>query len=306
MADANGFGTADGEILPGRDSGQPPPLASYLRLAQLAPELGAVDLCYRTKGSQGFTGPLLVSAAPSLDAGAGDGGPSDAGAGDGGPSDAGSSGLPFGTVSTWVPLSVTGTLDLALVPAGDANCSAPRVVGQVTLDAGKRVTLVAMGTAMGADAGIRGLGIESFVDDAVAHAETVRVRVVHGALGGASSPGWGALAMSVAFGAQVEPIAAVVAPRHASSPTNVPPVVDALGYHERAPVTQAASLRFAYASDAGSNGGPWSTPPVGDLGLAPTTVVTVFLLDLDADLGALVCDDLPPSGAPSCRLLRAK
>lgn len=306
MVDGNGFGTEDGDIVPGRDVAPPPAPSSYLRLAQLAPELGAVDLCYRTKGSQGFTGPLLVSAAPSLDAGAGDAGSPDAGAAEGGPSDGGSSGVPFATVSTWVPLSVTGTLDLALVPAGDTNCSAPRLLGQVTLDAGKRVTLVAMGTAMGADAGSHALAIESFVDDTVVHAETARVRVVHGALGGANTSGWGTLSMSVAFGAQVERVAAAVAPRHASSPSNVPPVVDALGYNERAPVTLSAALRFAYAPDAGSNGGPWSTPPVDDLGLGPTTVVTVFLLDLGADLGALVCDDLPPSGAPSCRLLRAK
>jgi hypothetical protein len=296
MADANGIGTVDGDGPPRQDAAPPPPTTSYLRLAQLAPEVGTVDVCYRTKGAQGFTGPLLVAVAPSADAGALEGGALDAGA----------PGVSFGTVSPWVPIDVAGALDVALVPAGDTNCSAPRVLGQVTVDTGKRVTLVAMGTTKGADAGARALGIESFVDDATPHAQTTRVRVIHAALGTTNAPAWGPISVSVAYGNQVDPIAALVQPRHASTPSNAPPIVDALGYNERAPVAVSGALRFAYGPDAGANLGPWSTKPV-DLGLAPSTVFTTFLLSLDQDLGVLVCNDLPSSGSASCQLLlRAK
>lgn len=292
QADANGIGTTDGADPGPNDAAPPPPTSGYLRVAQLSAEVGTVDLCLRAKGTQGFVGPLLIAAAPFSDAGAGDAG------------DAGATGVPFGAVSSWVSVPTTGALDVAIVPAGDVNCSAPRVLGQTTVDVGKRVTLAVMGTKT-ADAGARTLGVESFVDDAVPHAQTTRVRVIHGALGTANAPAWPALSASCAWGNQVDPIAVTVLPRHASSPSAVAPQVDALGYHERAAVTVPAALRFSTAPDAGAAGGPWSTKPV-ELGLAQGTVVTAFLLSLDQDLGALVCNDLPPSGAPSCQLLRAK
>jgi hypothetical protein len=88
-----------------------PPLAQ-LRVAQLSPDLGPVDLCVAPHGTTVFRGPLLAELAASL--------------GDDAGTDAAPPGLAYPQVSAYLSLD-EGTYDVRLVAAGASTCSLPAI-----------------------------------------------------------------------------------------------------------------------------------------------------------------------------------
>jgi hypothetical protein len=86
----------------------PPPPQTYLRVAQLAPDLPAMDVCVAPHGTTTFQGPLVGQLGQQLAA--------DAGA------DADASGLTYAQVSAYLPLA-PGQYDVRLVAAGASSCT---------------------------------------------------------------------------------------------------------------------------------------------------------------------------------------
>jgi hypothetical protein len=324
-----------------------------LRLANMSPDVGAVDFCWRVSGSAMFTGPVLGG---SLDGGAPGGEPEEAGPAEGGedsdaredaadaaePADAtletgapgdgggaadatadapaaGDAGdaagasdatgsdaavpLPpvaFASMSAAVTLPTSGTLDIALVAAGQLSCDAPVAVGTVTLDAGKITTLTVMGLAE-ADAGSdSALSIVAFTDE-LADASMAKVRFVNAALGwpgGSDSP---APALSVQAGSVV--LAPEVDPRQATTPGTMPPV-DPLGFASVAPVSGETVLTLSPLDDGAAR--EWSTGFV-DVDALPGTVHTGFVVSLQAGaLGVAWCGIGPTVGVSTCSLWPAQ
>ena len=284
--DGGGIYNPDGSTHPPDDAGGPPKNMAYVRLAQLSPALGTIDFCLRPKGVSNFDGPKLIAQLPLLDSS----------------TDGGTGGVPYPGVSTYLQVPAFGTTDVAIISANDTSCSSAKVVGTVTIDPNKRMTIAVMGAMKDADSGTRAVGIESFIDDTQPHPDVARLRIIHAALGTQQTPGYGALSASVGFGNQVDPIAGRVDPRRAATTSNNPPVVDSLGYASHAPIMGQSSLRFASLSQMG---GPWSTPPV-DLGLTVNAVKTAFLVTVDASFSVLLCGDLPSGGDVPCQLYPAK
>jgi hypothetical protein len=323
-----------------------------LRLANMSPDVGAVDFCWRVSGAATFTGPVLGG---SLDGGTPGGEQEDAGAPDGGtdgsagedaadatePADAtieggdpgeggaadattdatvagdggdaaGSSDAPssdaavvqspvgFASMSTGVTLPTSGTLDIALVAAGQLSCGAPAQFWTVTLDAGKITTLTVMGLA-GADAGSdSALSIVAFTDE-LADATVARVRFVHAALGwpdGSDSP---SPALSARAGSIV--LAPEVDPRHATTQGTTPPV-DPLGFASVSPVSGETVLTLSAQDDGAARA--WSTGFVS-IDALPGTVHTGFVVSLRAGaLGVAWCGVGPTVGVPTCSLWPAQ
>jgi hypothetical protein len=320
-----------------------------LRLANMSPNLGAVDFCWRVSGSATFTGPVLGGSvdggAPggepeeagatdggnedgagedaadanepadaTMDGGAtGEGGAADAtidaadggdaaGANDGAPTDAAVLQPPvgFASMSAAVTLPTSGTLDIALVAAGQLSCGSPVAVGTVTLDAGKSTTVTVMGFA-GAEAGTdSALSIVAFTDE-LADASVAKVRLVHAALGwpdGSDSP---APALSARAGSVV--LAAELDPRHATTQGTTPPV-DPLGFASVAPVPGETVLTLSALDDGAARA--WSTGFVG-IDALPGTVHTGFVVSLRAGaLGVAWCGVGTTVGVPTCRLWPAE
>lgn len=347
-------------IVPGIESGEEDAGAdaqggtqTTLRLANMSPDIGAVDFCWRVSGSATFTGPVLGG---SLDAGTAggseteeagpteggpeagapeeggdatepadatteggspeEGGAADAGvdatsASDGG--DAGATGdasvadaavpqppVGFASMSAAVTLPASGTLDIALVAAGQLSCSTPAAVGTVTLDAGKITTVTVMGLA-GADAGSESaLSIVGFTDE-LADESAARVRFVHAALGwpGAADPGVPAL--SARAGSVV--LAPEVDPGHATTQAVMPPV-DPLGFASVPTVSGETVLTLSTLGDGAVQA--WSTAFVG-IDAIPGTVHTGFIVSLPAGaLGVAWCGVGTTVGVPTCRLWPAQ
>ncbi len=258
------------------------PSTTYVRVAQMSADFGAIDFCVRSKVEQ--FGPLVT---PNVV--------------DAGSSDASVAGVGFGQVSQYVAVSVSGTVDIAIVAAPATDCSSPIAVSTVTLDPGKHDTIALMGVAKSNVSSDRALGVSAFVDDSLGNPALVRMRFVNAALGTAQYPGIGPFAAALANANSVMPLAGEVLPRKASSPS-VDPVVDALGYHNLsvAPKGQVG-LRVSYGSDSGIN--VWTSKPV-DLALTLGSSRTVFVVSLPyaykSFIGAFVCDDLEHAPASQC------
>lgn len=288
------------------DGGDGATASTLVRVAHLAPDVGPLDVCWRTAPSEAFTGPLLVP--PPIEAGAALDAATYLDASDAAAPVAPQA-LVYPSVSGYLELP-SGSVEIAMVSAWDRSCASPRARLRVTFDPGERATLALVGVP-GADAGSdRELGLVPLVDDATTDPARARVRLVHAALGstklaGALDAGAGAgvgpLAAAAVVGAAEVPLAARVDPRHAASPSTAPPVVDALGYHLEAPFGAAALLLTPRDPDAGSVG-PW-TSGVASLGAAAGSLHTGFVVvDADRGLAVLWCDDLAP--AASCALVR--
>jgi hypothetical protein len=287
--DGGGIFNPDAAIRMPDDSGGTNKNMAYVRLAQLSPALGAVDFCLRAKGSAYFDGPKFSSTnTPILDAGSADGG---------------SNGVAFPGVSAYVQVPAAGATDVAIVAATDTSCSSAKLVGTITIDPNKRMTIAVMGAVKDSDAGTRALGIEAFVDDTTAHADAARLRIIHAALGGPTSNGYGSLAASIGFGNQVDPVADRIDPRHTATTSNAIPAIDALGYGSHAPIAGQSSLRFASLDPM--TGSPWSTQPA-DLGLGANAVKTAFLVSIDQSFSVVLCGDLPSGGDMPCQVYTTK
>lgn len=300
-----------------------------MRLAHASPDLGALDFCWRLSGAANFVGPVLGGGAPPVvdaagappDAGddgadgdtdatlgypdADDGSDSSPGTDastdaswDAGLADAASTGaLVFGTMAPDVLLPTSGTFDIALLPAGRTSCASPWFVGQVTLDAGKRATVVLMGLYAD-DAGPMQLSIVSFTD-APLDPQTARVRLIHAALGSRSEPGTPALAVH----AGETLLTSEVDPKQASD-TSTAPAVDSLGYTTLGALPAPTALELATAGDAAA--ARWTTD-AKDLGVSIGTAHTGIIVSLDqGELGVMWCGDASAAeGTAKCLLYPA-
>lgn len=324
-----------------------------VRLANMSPDVGAIDFCWRVSGSATFTGPVLGGSldggtqvgGETEEAGASDAGrdasadedaadateppdatleagaPAEGGAVDAtadgtsrndagdaaGPSDAALSDaatpqppVAFGSMSAAVTLPTSGTLDIALVPAGRLSCGS-QVAGTVTLDAGKISTVAVMGLA-GAEAGSdSALTLVAFTDE-LSDASVAKVRFVHAALGWPDASSGPAPSLSVRAGSVV--LAPEVDPRHVTTQTTMPPV-DPLGFASVMPVSGETVLTLSALGDAGT-ARAWSTGFVG-IDALPGTVHTGFVVSLRAGaLGVAWCGVGPTVGVPTCQLWPAQ
>lgn len=261
------------------DMAAPPPAKNYVRLAQMSPDVGAVDFCVKTKIDQ--FGPFVT---PS-------------------PMDGTAAGVAFGEVSHYFAVPASGTVDIVAVAAPAMDCSSPRAVGTFTIDAAKHETIVLMGVAKGSVSPDQALGLAAFVDDANGDPTLVRLRVVNAALGTAQSLGVGAIAAALTVGNTIAPLAAEVLPRKASTPSSVDPTVDALGYHSLTTAPKGfVGLRVSYGGDGGVN--VWTSKPV-DLGLTLGSSRTAYVVSVPSfyknqGLGAFVCDDVDHAPTSPC------
>lgn len=318
---------------PSSDSGILPPDASApprvnVRFAHAAPALGAVDVCYRVRGSDAFEGPLF-SGNTVGDAGAGDAGaldddsvdagdaafttdaaPAEGGLADAGDADAASDGgETFGlapwTMTSYLAFRGAGTFDIALVPASSRTCSGARVVGAITVETGRLTTVVLSGVDEGAtnaptnDAGpslpVRVLGL---VDDATAAPGVSRIRFVHAA------PHTNEV-LTVSGGpsglAQVV-LAPRVEPRRVTTTGNDDTAVDPLGYVDVAPLADPIAIRVRSLKDGGAIAFESEAAP---LGLVPTSVHTGIVAEEGSELRVLFCSDARTAEVrSSCHLLR--
>lgn len=299
----------------GGDAG--PTVETTLRMAHASPDLGPVDFCWKATGSAGYAGPILGGGvAPVVDGGidagsAGEGADADAatpgdadasasaegGAEAGAPSDAAPSdaapdaaepdaapphALVFGAMSPDVTLPTSGTLDIALVAAGQASCASPKFVGTVTLDAGKAATVVIMGL-LADDAGPSQMSIVSFTD-APLDPQTARVRIIHAALGSPNE----AAAPSLAISAGGDVITTDVAPRQTST-ESTDGSVDSLGYTTLAPLTPPTPIELDAVGDAAAM--QWQTA-AENLYVQTGTAHTGIVVSLEeGSLGVMWCTD---------------
>lgn len=277
----------------GRDGDAP---LATLRLAHLARELGPVDFCYQAARAGDFEGPVLRAGSPSPDAAAD--GPLDAEldaevADDGGDAsdDAGSRALAYGTVSKYFTVGATGTLVVAIVPAGATSCGGAIATGTITLDPGKLSTVALFG-GDAVDGGDAGATIVAVTDDRETKPDKARVRIVHGAAGGP-------LEVQV-VSAQTTVIADPVEPHRPSSPSASIPV-DALGFATIVPVPPPASLVVDPRADGG---GPWKSEPQ-DLDLRGDSLHTGFVLGGPGAFEVLWCADKSTTGdRTTCTMIR--
>jgi hypothetical protein len=296
--------------------------ATTMRLAHVAPDLGAVDFCYRMATTSSFQGPVLnggLGSSVKHDAGARDGGDASVGLpdldagnrsdGEGGP-DAGAASVSYRTVSRYLTLEAAGPLTIALVAPGAASCATPLFVADVTLDPGKLSTVAITSEPKG-DGGAAGLALVAFIDDRMTLPNKARVRMIHAALGtSAKRTSTDALSAraSGASGAQTVSIADRVEPKKAASPSATVPI-DSLGYATLAPVPSPAQLAVgAAASPTASDASidAWVSDGV-ELGLRGASLHTGFILTGEGkpSFEVLWCTDTSTSGdRTTCVLVR--
>lgn len=267
-----------------------------LRLAHLARDLGAVDVCYQAARAGAFEGPILRTGGAS---------PADAAIVDASldvdlladasdDDDAGSKALVYGSVSKYFTVAATGTLVIAIVPAGSTSCSGAIASGTVTLDPGKLSTVALFGSDAtdAGDAGDGGTSIVALTDDRETKPDKARVRIVNAAAGGP-------IAVQV-VGAQTTTIADAVEPRRASSASSSIPV-DALGFATIVPVAPPASLVVVPTGDAGAR---WQSGP-RDLDLRGDSLHTGFVLGAPDAFEVVWCADKNTTGdRTTCTMIR--
>lgn len=279
---------------------------STLRLAHLAPSLGTIDFCYAARAGS-FEGPVLRGGGADPDASAdgastnpaGDGGddaaldatPLDATADGGGTAvaDASTPGLAYGTVTKYFTLQATGTITVAIVPAGRTSCGNPIAEGTVTLDPGKLSTVTlfdpppSAADEDGGEAGALPAQLIAFTDNRDTESDRARVRMIHAAPGGA-------LTVRVT-GATTTPIADRLEPRKASEPSKTIPV-DQLGFATIIPVAPPAAIVVTpFVLDGGATPVSWQSAAV-DLDLRGDSLHTGFVLNgADGGFEILWCAD---------------
>lgn len=259
---------------------------STMRLAHLAAESGPIDFCYQEAHAGTFVGPVLGGPKlPKPDAGdagdAGDADASDASIHDAGDEDADAAmpqlaSLMFGSVTKYLVLQSSGPMTIAIVEGGATSCASPIATGDVTLDPGKLSTIAVFSRP--GDGGIPALEVASFTDDRTTAADSVRVRVIHAALGTSYAPAEGPLAAR-ASAANTTVLGDRIDPRRASTESDAVKV-DALGYVTAAPIPPPASIAIGPApTDGGADAGfePWLSKAY-DLALAGGSLHTAFIL----------------------------
>jgi hypothetical protein len=301
------------------DSSSAPPPQTFLRVAQLSPDLTSIDLCVAPHGTTAFQGPLVAELATSL-----------------GGADAASPGTGYAKVSAYISVAA-GQYDVRIVAAGATDCSVAvtgmNADGGMSAEAGVNAEA---GAGLSADAGAdvdastvadavadaasvpdaatppfaanayatvlvagelapmgtdRGLTVTAIVDDAVLAGQAVALRAVNAMPTASSldfgygsfSGGWFPLLTNVAFASASAQAAQSVG------------VVDAHGYLPLSPLasqTLSARLSSGAASDAAL---------AKSMTIATGSVATVIALGGRAGDSAhppalLLCVDNSPAG----------
>lgn len=294
---------------------------STMRIAHLAPGLGPLDFCYQGAKKGTFVGPVLGGGLPPAPP-AGDAGDADldaaSDAADSADAEAGSDpndadggtlrSASYRTVSKYQNLQAAGPITIAILEAGSTSCATPLATGDVTLDPGKLSTVGVF--ARPSDGGLA-FEIAAFTDDPTTEPSTVRVRIIHAALGKAM-PGQAEVVAAGPLGvravaAKTTVLADRVDPRHAGSASQAV-MVDALGYVTAPPIPSPASIAIGPATTAGgADAGfdPWQSQDV-DLDLRGGSLHTAFVLSgaTDSTFEVLWCADLTTSDDQTlCRIV---
>jgi len=212
--------------------------------------------------------------------------------------------LPF-AASGYVKLNGSGTFTLRIVAAGD-SCEHPIYEHEVTLDPGNSTTLVftiqvppAPSGTDGGRASQPGPRLLSFIDEPGYSAGAARTRFINVSASAPYAAGTGALSVGVLDSrANFTPLASVVDPESASSPSSMPPVIDALGYHEGPALDDPLAFRIGASASAG---GPLSwTSAARSLGIKARSVQTGFIVgEGPGDYLVVWCDDLHALDGPT-------
>jgi hypothetical protein len=251
--------------------------STFVRIAQVSPDLPPIDVCVAVHGTGSFQGPLLAPLAAA---------------------DAGDPGVGYAQVSAYVPLA-PGSYDVRLVPAGASSCAAlasdagdlPDTTSLPSLALGLYTTLLVAGdlSPAGSDPGIT---VAMLPDDAVLAGGAAALRAVNAVpsqpsldfgLGSAATP-WQSLFTGVRFAAASTQ----------SNPEDGP--VDANGYLSIAPFADQALAARVPASDAGADLASASaiTIPLGSI--ATVLAIGGKTGDPAHPPALLVCTDNQPSG----------
>jgi hypothetical protein len=228
--------------------------------------------------------------------------PSDAEAGDAGPPP---DLLPF-TMSRYIELKGAGTFKLAVLPAGVGSCEGTYFTQSVTLDSEKHSTVLLVRTLPGTLGSARSyltpsadaaapFGLIHFTDESSTTSPGALTRFINAVVpAGADAGGGGPLSVAVLdTTADLVPLATVVPPDHASTPSQVSPTVDALGYHAGAATVGPLAIRLTPAGARGDAGAlPW-TSAAELLSMSAGSIHTAFILtDLTEQFLVLWCNDL--------------
>jgi hypothetical protein len=215
-------------------------------------------------------------------------------------------------LSHYIGLKGAGTFAFAIVAAGDVSCDKPILTQLVTLNPGASTTVVftnsaaAPGPSEGDGGGGKGKPVASllsFTDEPGSTAMSARTRFIDVA----SAADQSALPAGISVGvldsmANFSSLAAVVDPGSAASPSEKPPVVDALGYHDGGPMPDPLAFRIGPAFTLGALS--WTSAALS-LDLRASSVHTGFIVgEGPSAYRVLWCDDLSESsGVTDCTLV---
>jgi len=208
------------------------------------------------------------------------------------------------TMSRYIRLDGAGTFQLAILPAGASSCAGAYFTQAVTLDSDKHTTVVLAQTRAGAlapapsylDAGAEAaalpFGLLTYTDEPGTVLSSARTRFINAAIPTTTDAGSVPLSAAVLDStANLVPLARAIEPDRGTDPSQTPPVVDALGYHDGEVVLGMLALRIGPTGDGGAL--PW-TSAAEDLGLGAGSSHTAFILSAatGGEFRVLWCNDL--------------
>ncbi len=278
-----------------------------LRLVHAAAGLPAIDFCTRAGPQDLFVGPVLGRDRPR-DGGAdgrasdvavqptdadADAEPTDADGSaeatpeastDGGAQDAQPSavnGVAPSSASQYVSVEASGTLEIAIVPAGTGSCGQPLAVGRVTLEPGRLKTVVVHGVV--GDGG-RLAGVVAFDDTPDVTPNRAKVRLIYATAGELPR------LTATLYSTLTTPLGTLdpLSPLRALSDASA---VDGLGYANVDPRPPPTTLGLREAESQT----PKVTQPA-DFGLTGGSVHTGFVFRAQGQLSLLYCNDVSTDG----------
>jgi hypothetical protein len=222
------------------------------------------------------------------------------------------------TMSRYVELKGAGTFKLAVLPAGVGSCAGPYLTQTVTLDSAKHTTVVLVRTQPGplasprsylsgnADAAVP-FGILHFTDESSTTSPLALTRFISAVIPAGSDAGGGALSVAVLdTTANLVPLASVVPPDQAATPSQVSPTVDALGYHAGVATNKPLAIRLTPAGARTDAAGLSWTSAAELLSVGSGSIHTGFILSDPAEqFQVLWCNDLSDDPVlTECGLIR--
>jgi len=267
--------------------------AGTLRIVHAAPGLPTIDFCTRRGPQELFVGPVLGRDRPrdgGLDARS-DGAPQDAAAAtdatpdapseDASTADAGTLGVSPLSASQYLSIDGSGTLEIAIVPAGQGSCGQPLASGQVTLEPGRLKTVVVHTVAQ--DGG-KPTGVAAYDDTPEVALNLAKLRLIYAA--GGAVPRLSA----TLYGTLTTPLGALD-PLLPLRPEADAASVDGLGYATVDPRPPPATLGVRGEGAVA----PFTTSPA-DLGLSGASVHTGYLVPQADGYALLYCNDVSTDG----------